>query len=281
MTPIDVRQAQVEVSADQDDFLTAQNVLTSRVADLKKLIYRGIEQDDGRTYITAGPVDLGLPVLDRETLLADAFQNRVDYATAIQQAEIENIRLKYYKNQLLPKIDFVATLGVNGLSTYSTASSINSAFNGQAPEWMFTVQGSIPLGNVAGRANLAASHHLREEAIWKLKQVELSITTDVDTAISAIRTNQERVGTARQARQFGEEVVRAQNRRLEEGQASTLDILDNRRRLYDAQSRELAAIDDYNKSIIQLYLSTGTLLNKESIILVDDEPDAPKHQPEH
>ncbi len=279
MTPIDVSQAQVEVSSDEDDLLTAQNLLTTRVADLKKLVYRGVEQDDGRTFAAAGPVDLGVPILDRESLLADAFQNRVDYATAIQQADIENIRLKYYKNQLLPRIDIVATLGVNGLSTDSSASSVSSAFNGQAPEWMFSIQGSIPLGNVAARANLAASQRLREEAIWKLKQVELGINTDVDTAISAIRTNQERVGSARQARKFAEQVVQMQNRRLEEGQASTLDIIDNRRRLYDAQSRELEAVDDLDKSIIQLYLSTGTLLREQSITLVDDEPDAPKHPP--
>ena len=278
MTPIDVRQAQVEVSADQDDLLTARNALASRVADLKKLIYRGIEQDDGRSFTAAGPADLGTPVLDRETLLADAFQNRVDYATAIQQAEIENIRLKYFQNQLLPKIDFVATLGVNGLSTDSSGRSVSSAFNGQAPEWIFGVQGSIPFGNVAARANLAASHRLKEEAVWKLKQVELSITTDVDTAISTIRTNQERVDTARQARKFAEEVVWAQNRRLEQGQASTLDVIDNRRRLYDAQSRELGAVNDLDKSIVQLYLSTGTLLRQQSIILVDDEPDAPKNR---
>jgi len=277
MTPIDVRQAEVEVSADQDDLLTAKNLLVSRVADLKKLIYRGVEQDDGRTFAAAGPADLPTPVLDRESLLADAFQNRVDYATAIQQSEIEDIRLKYYRNQLLPKIDFVATMGVNGLSTDSTASSISSAFNGQAPEWSFGVQGSIPLGNVAGRANLAASHRLKEEAIWKLKQVELAINTDVDTAISAIQTNQQRVQSARQARKLAEDVVRAQNRRLEEGQASTLDILDNRRRLYEAQSRELGAIDDLDKSIVQLYLSTGTLLREESISLADDDPDAPRH----
>jgi len=281
MTPIDVRQAEVEVSADQDDLLTAKNVLTSRVGDLKRLVYHGVEQDDGRTFMAAGPDDMAVPVLDRETLLADAFQNRVDYATAIEQAEIENIRLKYYKNQLLPRIDFVTTLGINGLSTDSTGRSVSSAFNQQAPEWSFGIQGSIPLGNVAGRANLAASQKLREEAVWKLKQVELTINTDVDTAISDIRTNQERVTTAREAVSFAEDVVRAQNRRIEEGQASTLDILDNRRRLYDAESRELGAVNDLNKSILQLYLATGTLLKEESIALDDDDPDAPRHHAPH
>jgi len=276
MTPIDVRQAQVEVSADQYDYLTAKNLLTSRVADLKKLVYRGVEQDDGRTFLTSGPIDLPIPILDRDTLLSDAYQNRVDYATAIQQSEIEDLRLKYYRNQLLPRIDVVSTLGINGLSTQNIPNSISSAVNGQGPEWMIGIQGSIPFGNVTARANLASSHRLKEEAIWKIKQVELSINTDVDTAISAIQTNEQRVVTSRQAQQLAEDVVRMQNGRLEAGQASTLDVLDNRRRLYDAQSAVLEALDDLNKSIVELYLATGTLLNQESISLDDNDPDAPR-----
>jgi outer membrane protein len=276
MTPIDVSQAQVEVSADQYDYLTAKNLLTARGADLKKLVYRGVEQDDGRTFLAAGPVDLPIPILDRDTLLSDAYQNRVDYATAIQQSEIEDLRIKYYRNQMLPRLDVVSTLGINGLSTQNVPNSVSSAVNGQGPEWMIGIQGSIPFGNVAGRANLATSRRLKEEAIWKIKQVELSINTDVDTAISAIRTNEQRVVTSRQAQQLAEDVVRMQNGRLEAGQASTLDVLDNRRRLYDAQSSVLEAIDDLNKSIVDLYLATGTLLNQEAIGLDDNDPDAPK-----
>jgi outer membrane protein TolC len=221
-------------------------------------------------------MDLPIPVLDRETLLTDAFQNRVDYATAIQQSEIEDIRLKYFRNQLLPRIDFIGTLGINGLNTMSTGGSINDAVNGQGPVWSIGIQGTIPFGNVAARANLASSHLLKEEAVWKLKQVELSINTDVDTAISAVRTDEQRVTSSRQARELAEQVVRMQNGRLEEGQASTLDVLDNRRRLYDAQSAVLEAIDDLNKSIVQLYIATGTLLRQESIVLDDSDPDAPK-----
>ena len=116
-----------------------------------------------------------------------------------------------------------------------------------------------------------SSRRLKQEALLKIKQVELSLTTDIDTAIDAIRTNEQRVETSRQARKFAEEVVHMQNRRLEEGQASTLDILDNRRRLYEAQSRELSAVADLNKSIVQLWVSDGTLLRQESIVPVDDD----------
>jgi len=276
MTPIDVQQALADVSADQFDLLTAKNLLTSRVADLKKLVYNSVEQDDGRTFLTSGPVDLPIPVLDRDSLLADAYRNRVDYATALEQSKIEDVRLKYYENALLPRVDVVGTLGLNGLSTQNASSAINSAFNGQGPEWSIGIQGSIPFGNIAGRANLDTSRRLKQEAVWKIKQVELLINTDIDTAISAIRVNEQRVASSSQTRQLAEEVVRMQNGRLEEGQASTLDVLDNRRRLYDAQSAVLEAIDDLNKSIIALYLSTGTLLNQQSIVLDDNDPDAPR-----
>jgi len=276
MTPIDVRQADVDVSADQYDYLTAQNFLTARVNDLKKLVYRGVEDDDGRTYLSAGPIDMPIPNLNREQLLSEAFENRIDYATAIQQAAIEDIKIKYYRNQLLPRVDFIATLGLNGLSTSSEGGSVSQAFNGQGPEWTVGIQGSIPFGDVAGRANLAASRKEREEAIWKLKQVELTIHTDIDTAISAIQSDQQRVSSAKATAKFAQEVVEMENRRLEAGQASTIDILDNRRRLYDAQSAELEAVNDLNKSVVQLYLATGTLLHEESIQLVDDDPQAPK-----
>jgi outer membrane protein len=277
MTPLDVRQAEADISAAQYDFLTAQNFLTARVADLKKLVYHGVEQDDGRTFLAAGPADLPIPVLDRDSLIADAFQNRVDYATAIQQSAIEDIRLKYYRNQILPHIDVVATLGANGLSTSSASDAYNSALNGQGPEWSIGIQGSIPFGNVAARANLAASHRLKEEAVWKIKQVELAINTDVDTAISAIQTNEQRVASSRQTRDLAEDVVRMENGRLEQGQASTADLLEDGRRLNDAKSAVLEAIDELNKSIVQLYLATGTLLHQESIILDDNDPNAPKH----
>jgi outer membrane protein TolC len=274
MTPIDVREAEAQVSSDLEDILTAQDLLSARREDLKKRVYRDVQEDDGGVFQAAGPASIAVPVLDRESLLADAFRNRVDYATALEQADIENVRLKYYKNQVLPRIDFVATLGVNGLSTQSTASSVSDS--GQGPEWMFGIQGSIPLGNVAARANLAASHRLREEAVWKVKQVELAVNTDVDGAISIVHTNEERVQTARQARVLAEDVVRMQDRRIEVGQASTLDILASRRLLHDAQARELGAVADLDKAVVQLYLSTGTLLRQEGIGLVDDEPDSPR-----
>jgi outer membrane protein TolC len=111
--------------------------------------------------------------------------------------------------------------------------------------------------------------------------VELAINTDVDTAISAIRTNEQRVASSREARELAEDVVREQNGRLEQGQASTEELIDSRIRLYSAQFSVLEAIDELNKSIVQLYLATGTLLRQESIVLEDNDTSAPRPHAAH
>lgn len=121
------------------------------------------------------------------------------------------------------------------------------------------------------RAQLAAIKGFKEQAILRIKQTELTVSVDVDTVISRIQTNLQRVTTSRESRRLGEEAVRVGRKRLEEGQISSFDILEVQRRLYDARTRELAAMAELNKSVVQLGLATGTLLEKQGITLFDDK----------
>jgi outer membrane protein TolC len=52
---------------------------------------------------------------------------------------------------------------------------------------------------------------------------------------------------------------------LEEGQISSFDLIEQQRRLYDAKSRELQARAELNKSITQLWLVTGTVVERAGI----------------
>ena len=88
---------------------------------------------------------------------------------------------------------------------------------------------------------------------------------DVDTIISRIETNRQRVATAVETRRLAEETVRVGFRRLEEGLISSFDIIEFQRRLYDAKSRELTANSDLNKSISQLWLVTGTVAEQTGV----------------
>jgi len=105
----------------------------------------------------------------------------------------------------------------------------------------------------------------------KIKQSELTVTVDVDTALSRIETSKQRVATARQTRELNEEAVRIAYRRLEEGQISSFDLIEQQRKLYDAKSRELAARADLNKSVVTLWQATGTVLENTGISILRPE----------
>src|SRR5205823_3389988 len=105
--------------------------------------------------------------------------------------------------------------------------------------------------------------------ILRIKQTELTISLDVDTLISRIQSRQQSVETAAQSRRLAEEAVKIERRRLEEGQVSSFDVVETQKKLFDARSRELGAQAELDKSVVQLWVATGILLQKKSITLGD------------
>jgi outer membrane protein len=263
-SPIDIQQAQVAVSIDREQLLVAKNIFMERQFALKRLIFREFQIDDPRIFLPADAPRLSPPPIDRSAIMRTAFEKRYDYQSALLTAEAQDVRLRFARNQVLPQLDIFATAGLNGLSD-SFTSSFDRAFSGETPQWTIGVNFQVPLGNVQPRAQLAVARGLKEQAILRIKQSELTVGVDVDTVISRIQTFQQRVESARQTRELGEEAVRVAYRRLEEGLISAYDILEQQRRLYDAKSRELAAMAELEKAVTQLWLVTGTVLDRQGV----------------
>jgi len=271
MSPLDVQQAEVQVSTDREALLISKGLFMERQFALKRLVLRELNLEERRIFIPTTAPRLLAPKMDRSELMQTALARRYDYQSALLDAEVQEIRLRFARNQLWPQIDLVGTYGLNGLQG-SYADSFEQARDGSTPEWSAGVQVQIPWGFVRERAQLNLVTSLKEQAIIKIKQTELTVGVDVDTVISRILTNQQRVDTARKTRELNEEAVRVASKRLEEGQLSSFELIEQSRRLGDARSRELGTIAEFNKSISQLWLVTGTVLDRQGIFF--DEPAA-------
>jgi outer membrane protein TolC len=264
MSPIDVQQARVAVSADEEALLTAKGAFLERQYQLRRLITREADAEQRRVFVPRPVAPIAVPVLDRSASLRTAYQNRLDYLASVARAEAQDIRLKFARNQLWPQLDLVGTYGYNGLSD-DWRSARQEAYHSQAPQWSFGIQFSLPLGNIQSRAQLRVIEGFKEQALLDIKQQELRVSVDVDTVISRIETNRQRVKTARQSRLLNEEAVRIANRRLDEGQISSFDVIETTRRLYEARSRELDALAALQTSVTQFWLATGTVLDRTGI----------------
>ncbi len=267
-TPLDVQQSEVAVSTDREAYLAAKNIFLERQFSLKRLILDRVEANDSRVFAPERAPRLPLPAIDRGELLRTAFDRRYDYQGTLLGADVQNLRLKFAKNQLLPQLDLVGTYGFNGLD-FGFARSEHQVFDGQTPQWSIGVNFQIPLGNRQPRAQYEAATAQKEQAILRIKEIELSVSVDVDTTISRIETNRQRVETSRKTRELGDEAVRISYRRLDEGLISAFDVIDQQRRLYDARSREIGVTAELNKSVTQLWLATGTVLEHEGIAFHD------------
>jgi outer membrane protein TolC len=266
MTPFDVQQARAAVSADREQMLLSKNAYLERQFLLKRLILEDYKQARDEIFVPVPIPDLPIPRMERSELLRIAFEKRLDYRAAITEAEVQDIRLKFARNQLWPQLDLVGSYGYNGLA-FDYATARQKAYHSQAPEWTVGVQFSIPLGNVQSRAQLRAITGFKEQSLIKIKQIEQTVSIDVDTVLSRIETLRQRLETARQTRSLNEEAVRIAIRQLEEGKISSFDVIETQRRLYDAKSRELGARAELNKAISQLWLATGTMLEETGITI--------------
>src|SRR5688572_761560 len=267
MSPIDVQQARAQISLDVEQQLLSENLFMERQFALRRLITREANESASRIFLPIETSDLPMPRLDRPTLLATAFNQRLDYLAAVTDAEKQDIRLRFARNQLWPQLDVTGTYGYNGLGD-TERDARSRATSSQAPQWSFGLQFSVPFGNVQARAQLAAINGFKEQAILKIRQSEVLVTVDVDTALSRIETSRQRLKTARQTRELNEEAVRIAYKRLEEGQISSFDLIEQQRRVYDARSRELGARADLNKSVASLWQATGTVLERMGVSVI-------------
>jgi outer membrane protein TolC len=267
MSPIDVQQARAQISLDHEQLIQAKNLFMERQLALRRLITK---ESTGGAPIVFKPVKMPAlvsPESKRDNLLVTAFRKRPDYNAAVTEAEKQDLRLRFARNQLWPSLDLVGTYGYNGLAGH-WESARDAAQSSQAPQWTFGVQFSMPLGSVQPRAQLDVVRGLKEQALLRIKQSELTVTVDVDTALSRIEMSRQRLETARNTRELNEEAVRIAYRRLEEGQLSSFDLIEQQRKLYDAKSRELGARAELDRAIVGLWAATGTVLENTGVTVV-------------
>jgi len=196
-----------------------------------------------------------------ESALQVAMDRREDLRRAKFDLEREGIQLAYAKNQRLPRLDLVATYGINGLE-YSASRAMGYSRMEDYPNWTLGLQLTFPLENRQAKADFAAASLRQKDALLALKALEVGITNDVDTSLKLRQSALERWGwwqasAAREARH-----VTVEREKFRAGRSDIREVLLREERLINAQ---LAAIEQ-QASVVKaealLQASQGVLLEQ-------------------
>lgn len=194
--------------------------------------------------------------------LRRAMENRPDFLMRKKLLEREGVQLVYAQNQVLPRIDLVATYGQNGLA-YALRTALSPNVLNDNPTWTLGLQMQMPLGeNRQGRADVMAAQLRRENALLALKALEVQIANDIDTSLSMRASAIERWTHWQSVAQREQQQLELERSRFAAGRSGMREILMREERAVNARLMQQEQQLAFAKAQVVLESAQGILLQR-------------------
>lgn len=282
LPPIELLGAEAEVASRKEGVIIAEN----RLLDIEDRLKNIIRVEEGRLMLSSDLYDSAImdEEIDKDEYIERAFKNRPDYQKAAIELKNKKILVKYYNNQKYPSIDLKGSFSLNGLSgdaksvTFGGAPQVSSfggnyidnlerLKSGKYYSWEAGIVFSIPIQNRSAKANLKEAQIATERSLFLIKRIEDKINLEVNIAVRGVEASIQRIKATRLSRELAEEKLKAEEKRFQVGVSTGFKLLEFQRDLAEEKSREIKAIADYKKAIVELDSVTADTLEKKGIIL--------------
>lgn len=270
MAPIDIVEAEAEVARNEEAVIIAESAISQSEDRLRALIYDTKSPD----FWTASLEPTGyqgqfqaLQSVNEQEAVSTALAKRSDLIQARSQLENVEANLKFYRNQVLPQLNFRAELNGAGLGGtellrepgfppgpvidevgYGFWEVQGDTFSFKYPTWALGVTLSYPLGTSAADTSVARTKLELQQGQLQLQSLELQIATQVRDASRQVNTNVKRVDATRSSRVLAERRLEAEQKKFGVGMSTSFLVFQAQRDLSDARNAELRALVDYAKS---------------------------------
>lgn len=248
LAPLDEKQAQSSVASAESDLLTARQTQRERANSLKLLI-----SDDYTAWrdveITASDALTAEPVaLDYITSLGRALANRPDLGQLALTRDQRELSVRYQRDQRLPQVDLTGNYGLSGSDT-NTSSVVNQWRDRDYPSYSVGVAVSFPWTDKKARNEVRYAEGQERQARLRVEQQRDVIRSQIDNALSSVRTGFEKISATRRAREYAESALAAEQDKLAAGKSTNFTVLQLQKDLTSARSDEIAALAAYNDAL--------------------------------
>ena len=284
LAPIDVVEAQTQVSSFRQGVASAQQALTEAENRLKRLMLTRRESPEWNQPISpADPaVDRAAPSYAVEAAVTVALAQRPELA-ALESVRLQNdADRRFFRDQTRPQVDVTGGVTFSGLAggvlqnTDETipefliggyGTSLGNLFARRFPAALVQFQVELPVRNTTARANLARAELSNTQLALRRQQLELAIEADVRNALQAERSARERLAAAASASRNAQEQYESERRRFDSGLSTVFLVLERQNNLVAAQGRELRARADLNQALALLDRAVGGTLERHGVKL--------------
>jgi outer membrane protein TolC len=267
MSEYDVLSARARVADREESVIKAERNVQLAENALKQLI--SDERDPSflnwHVEISALPA-AAEPPSDTGAVFREALAQRPDYRSAKLGVKLSDLERRYYRNQLLPRVDLQGSYGYNGVGSDFTGSRTDVR-NKDYNSFTTGVSVSIPVTSAAERGKARAAKLRLRQAQTDLERLEQDILISVSNAAQQLDSTRRRVATTRTARELNEKMLDAEWKRLRAGTGSTFNVLYQQEQLSYAEIAAAEAEADQLKAQAEFDRQTGRTLVAHNIDL--------------
>ena len=269
MAPIDIIEAEVEVARNEESRILAKASIEQAEDQLRSLIFNPDEPELWNLRLI--PTDS--PILELSSInINDAVRNALDKRTDLRQArknvETLDINVGYFKNQVLPQVNFEANYGLAGLggnrllrgagfpgpviseTRRNFGSVLLDLLKNDFPTWTMGLTVSYPLGTSAAETGLERIKLQRTQLETQIKNLEFQVTTQVRDLARQVNTYVKRIEATQSVRTLAEQRLGAEQKKFEVGISTSFMVFQAQRDLLEARNNEVGTILDYNQSLV-------------------------------
>lgn len=274
MAPLDIVQAEAEVATREESLILAEAAIDRAQDTLRALVFNPTTADFWTARIEpTDTVTFQPTTVDVDAAVMKALEQRTDVVNARKNLEINDVNIRYFRNQSLP--DVTASVNYNaratgglqvtrardpitGLPTGDIISSVEQSyfttlgntFAGDYPGWSLQVDLAYPIGKSPQEAQLARARLQQTQAERQIQSLELQVASQVREYARQVQTNAKRVDATRSSRVLAERRLEAEEKKYQAGMTSSFFVLTAQRDLNIARNAELLALVEYAKSVV-------------------------------
>ncbi len=280
--PMDRLPAEAAVAARKEELLRAEAAALGAADDLKNVLgVRSSREWDERLVPVPPQEDVSPPGMD-ETF-EEALRRRPEVAAQAERRKQAEIRETVARNRILPTLDLTASAGLSGLSgtpnpdpliptvsgpfTGNYWDSLDRMVSGDYYNWFVGIKSEIPWRSERERAEWAKARAALEEQRLLEEGLTLRIRTEVRKARRDLESALERIVAARVSVAAAAKQLEAEEKKLELGRSTTVEVLRFQQDRSEALLAEIRARADAHLAQTRLWRAVGTVLEKEGIVL--------------
>jgi len=296
MAPLDVVNADQSVAADKQALISSQSTLNYQQQIIKQAIARNLN-DPALVAAAVIPTDrVSLDQLPEESqpveeLVQEAFRQSPALEQAALTLKNDEISLKGAKNALLPTVNAYGFYNSSALggsqnpdvenflgsgtvapgtypgSGYGTV--LQNLFNSSAPDKGIGFNISIPIRNRPAQAQQEQALIEYRQAELRLEQLYTQIRISVVNSMYALTNDRAQVQASIAARDYAQQSMDAEEKKLSLGASTTALVLQQQRNLASAENTLIQANATYAKDRAGLYQILASTLKHYGIDLGD------------